>query len=65
MKKRIILSICIIILVSVFAVCGVVFGGILAEKPIQEADPWADYKCITVAEALQLCEQFVDACWRK
>ncbi len=61
MKKRVILTICIIILVSVFAVCGVVFGGILSPKPSQEVDPWADYKCITVAEALQLCEQFVEA----
>ena len=29
--------------------------------PTQPADPWADYETITIAEALQLCEQFVDA----
>ena len=61
MKKRIILPICIIILVSVFAICGVVFGGILPQEEPQQTDPWADYKCITVADALQLCEQFVEA----
>lgn len=61
MKKRIILPICIIILVSVFAICGVVFGGILPQEVPQQTDPWADYKCITVADALQLCEQFVEA----
>ncbi|MBE6925973.1 MAG: hypothetical protein E7461_03925 [Ruminococcaceae bacterium] len=29
--------------------------------PTEPADPWADYECITIAEALTLCEQFVDA----
>lgn len=24
-------------------------------------DPWASYECITIAEALELCEQYVDA----
>ncbi len=30
-------------------------------EPTQPADPWADYQCITIAEALALCEQFVEA----
>ena len=30
-------------------------------KPIEPEDPWADYETITIAEALELCEQFVDA----
>ena len=29
--------------------------------PTEPADPWAAYECITVAEALSLCEGFVDA----
>ena len=30
-------------------------------EPTEPADPWADYACITIAEALALCEQFVEA----
>ena len=30
-------------------------------KPTEPADPWAEYEIITIAEALTLCEQFVDA----
>ncbi len=29
--------------------------------PSEPADPWAKYECITIAEALTLCESFVDA----
>lgn len=29
------------------------------ELPSEPVDPWADYQCITIAEALALCEQFV------
>ena len=29
--------------------------------PTEPADPWASYEIITIAEALALCEQFVDA----
>ena len=41
--------------------------GSTASKPQTEPsepsdkDPWADYECITIAEALTLCEGFVDA----
>ncbi|MBO7184662.1 MAG: hypothetical protein J6V34_02565 [Oscillospiraceae bacterium] len=30
-------------------------------EPIDPNDPWASYDCITIAEALALCEKFVDA----
>ena len=29
-------------------------------EPSEPADPWADYQCITIAEALALCEDFVE-----
>ncbi len=29
--------------------------------PTEPADPWAEYETITIAEALKLCESFVDA----
>ena len=29
------------------------------ETPTEPVDPWAEYECITIAEALVLCEQFV------
>jgi len=29
--------------------------------PTEPADPWAQYECITISEALALCELFVDA----
>ena len=29
------------------------------EIPSEPVDPWAEYECITIAEALELCEQFV------
>ena len=29
--------------------------------PTEPEDPWADYECITIAEALTLCEQFVES----
>ena len=29
--------------------------------PTDPVDPWASYNCITIAEALQLCEQFVES----
>lgn len=27
-------------------------------EPTEPADPWAQYECITIAEALEMCEQF-------
>ena len=30
-------------------------------EPTEPADPWASYECITIAQALALCENFVDA----
>ena len=30
-------------------------------SPSEPADPWADYNVITIAEAVELCKQFVDA----
>ena len=29
-------------------------------QPVDPADPWAAYECITIAEALALCENFVE-----
>lgn len=29
-------------------------------EPSEPADPWAAYECITIAEAMALCEQFVE-----
>ncbi len=29
--------------------------------PSEPADPWAEYECITIAEALTLCEKFVES----
>ena len=29
-------------------------------QPVDPADPWAAYECITIAEALTLCENFVE-----
>ena len=67
MKKRIALILCIIMMVSVFSGCSLVIGGLAIvlphlrpEDPTQSTmpvDPWAEYECITIAEALALCEQ--------
>ena len=29
--------------------------------PTEPEDPWADYECITIAQALEMCEQFVES----
>ena len=30
-------------------------------KPTEPTDPWAAYETITIAQALEMCEQFVEA----
>ncbi len=77
MKKAISLLLLVAMLVSLFAGCSSepenpttdsLSNGSTTQTPTTEAptdppptDPWAEYDCITIAEALTLCEQFVEA----
>ncbi len=74
MKKRIALLLCLAMLTGMLAGCDVSIDSILSmlpgfsaptepsePTPTEPVDPWAAYECITIAEALTLCEQFVDA----
>lgn len=75
MKKRIALLLSLVMLVATLSGCSAILGliaipGIFPTEPTipeptvdatKPVDPWADYQCITIAEALTLCEQFVDA----
>ncbi len=68
MKKRIALLLCLVMLAGTFAGCDVNIDIILSflpgfgttqptepTNPTEPADPWAQYECITIAEALELC----------
>ena len=73
MKKIIALLLTMALLASLFAGCNNNGGSAgstesqpqtdPSSKPSEPADkdPWADYECITIAEALTLCESYVDA----
>lgn len=71
MKKIIALLLTIALLATLFAGCSneggdPTTGPSATSKPTEstpptDPDPWADYECITIAEALELCEGFVDA----
>ena len=77
MKKRIALLLCLVMLMSALSGCGAIIGGMIVipgifptepttpvtepTEPTGPKDPWASFACITIAEALQLCEQYVDA----
>lgn len=76
MKKPIALLLCLTMLAGMLAGCDVSIDIILSMLPgfstpteppeptvgpTEPADPWADYACITIEEALALCEQFVES----
>lgn len=77
MKKRIALLLCLVMLMSALSGCSAIIGGLIVfpglfptepttpvtepTEPTGPEDPWASFACITIAEALQLCEQYVDA----
>ena len=72
MKKIIAMLLCFMMLASLFAGCkndsenpstngSTPSTNQKPTDPSTPADPWADYECITIAEALELCDSFVDA----
>lgn len=72
MKKTTALLLCFVMLAAMLAGCTQSSNDLttvttipttapVETPPTESADPWAAYDCITVAEALKLCEGFVDA----
>lgn len=71
MKKILALLLVLVLIVSCFAGCdknpdpsttpSTTPGTDPTAKPTEPADPWAQYEIITIAEALTLCEQFVES----
>lgn len=76
MKRIAALMLVLVLLVSLFAGCtdpstnptnpsnpttGTPTNPTTPTQPSTPADPWAEYECITIAEALELCKEFVEA----
>ncbi len=68
MKRIIALLLMLVMLVSLFAGCqdhsdesNPTESNPTVSTPTEPVDPWADYDCITIAQALELCESHVDA----
>ncbi len=70
MKKFLAMLLAVMLIASCFTACandpvqtdpGTEPSTAPTTQPTEPADPWADYETITIAQALTLCEQFVES----
>ncbi len=70
MKKFLAMLLAVMLIASCFTACandpvqtdpGTKPSTAPTTQPTEPADPWADYETITIAQALTLCEQFVES----